>query len=239
LSRILLVEDDPLVATVMRVVLTRGGWDIRHAPTGEDALAMAPEWNPALILLDVDLPGINGFDVCRSVREAERGDAPLIVMVTSNDDVQSKLRGFRSGADDYLVKPLDHQELFTRVTKLLGDREAQAAAIAQRRRDAMNEIVATICHELNSPLTGALGYLELALSEAAADSPSADWLTDCRRELMKVIAVVQRLKQIEDRVVPYLGEVTMIELPKEQPNVELQAPAREHELQELDGLDLQ
>lgn len=199
----------------MRTILSRGAWEVRHAATGEDAVAVAADWTPSLILLDVDLPGMNGFQVCSTVRATEQGDTPLIVMVTANDDVRSKLSGFQAGADDYLVKPVDPQELFTRVTKLMGVREAQARAIAQRRRDAMNEIVATICHELNSPLTGALGYLEMAMADAGTPASVGAWLEDCRRETLKVISIVQRLKQVEDRVVPYIGDVTMISLPEE------------------------
>lgn len=215
MSRILLVEDDPLIATVLRAILSRGTWEVRHAATGEDAVAVAAAWNPSLILLDVDLPGMNGFEVCATVRATEQGDTPLIVMVTANDDVRSKLTGFQAGADDYLVKPVDPQELFTRVTKLMGAREAQARAIAQRRREAMNEIVATICHELNSPLTGALGYLEMAMADAKTPRSVAALLEDCRRETLKVISIVQRLKKVEDRVVPYIGNVTMISLPED------------------------
>jgi CheY-like chemotaxis protein len=239
MSRILLVEDDALIAAVARTVLSRGGWEIRHSADGESGLRVALEWNPTLILLDVDLPGMNGFAVCSAVRASARGDEALIVMVTANDDLRSKLTGFQCGADDYLVKPLDPQELFTRVTKLLGAREAQERIIKQRRRDAMNEIVATICHELNQPLTGALGYLELALADPGMTPTIEDGLGDCRRELLRVINIVRRLKRVEDRVVPYLGDVTMIDLP-DAPGTSRDANGSEepetdfHELDEFD-----
>jgi DNA-binding response OmpR family regulator len=210
-SRILLVEDDPTIAAIMRAVLSRGGWELRHASTGEDALSVAAEWQPALILLDVELPGMNGFSVCSTVRASDRGEHPLIVMVTSNDDVASKLTGFKVGADDYLVKPVDPQELLTRVTKLLGDRQAQERAIKQRRREAMNELVATVCHEINNPLAAAVGYLELLQhQDLAADV--REGLAHTHEALLRVADVLARLKGIEDRTVQYLGEVAMIDL---------------------------
>jgi CheY-like chemotaxis protein len=176
--------------------------------------------------------------VCTQVRASEHGDEPLIVMVTANDDVPSKLKGFQCGADDYLVKPLDPQELLTRVGKLLGAREAQARTIKQRRQDAMNQIVATICHELNSPLTGALGYLELGLSDKQITSEIAAHLGNCRHELLRVINIIRRLKKVEDRVVPYLGDVTMIDLPDAGPSAPAPATAGEvDDLAELDDLD--
>lgn len=195
----------------MRAVLARGGWELRHASTGEAALAIAAEWSPSLILLDVELPGMNGFSVCSTVRAAARGEHPLIVMVTSNDDVASKLTGFKVGADDYLVKPVDPQELLTRVTKLLGDREAQERAIKQRRREAMNELVATVCHEINNPLAAAVGYLEL-LQHNDLPADVREGLANTHAALMRVADVIARLKGIEDRPVPYLGEVAMLDL---------------------------
>ncbi|MGE0444264.1 MAG: response regulator [Vicinamibacterales bacterium] len=212
MSRILLVEDDATIAAIMRAVLARGGWELRHAATGEAALAIASEWHPALILLDVELPGMNGFSVCSTVRASDQGEHPLIVMVTSNDDVASKLTGFKVGADDYLVKPVDPQELLTRVSKLLGDREAQERAIKQRRREAMNELVATVCHEINNPLAAAVGYLEL-LEQRELPPDVREGLAGTHEALLRVADVIARLKGIEDRPVQYLGEVAMIDLP--------------------------
>ena len=198
----------------MRAVLAKGGWDIRHTADGRDAVRLAVEWEPALILLDVGLPGMDGFQVCSAVRASETGDAPLIVMVTSNDDLSSKLRGFAEGADDYLVKPIDPQELFTRVSRLMGARAARAREIAQRRRDAIHEIVTTICHELNSPLTAALGYLELAIKEPELLPQHREDLGSCRVALDRMIDIIERLRKVDDHVVPYVGDLRMIDLPQ-------------------------
>ncbi|MEQ1574542.1 MAG: histidine kinase dimerization/phospho-acceptor domain-containing protein, partial [Vicinamibacterales bacterium] len=137
---------------------------------------------------------------------------PLIVMVTANDDISSKLLGFSVGADDYLIKPIDPQELFTRVTILMGAREAHAREIKQRRRDAIHEIVTTICHELNSPLTAALGYLELVINEPELAPQHRADLGDCRVALDRMIEIIERLRTVDDRVVPYVGETRMIDL---------------------------
>ena len=232
-----------MIATIMRTVLARGGWEVRHTLTGEEAIEVARDWTPLLILLDVDLPGINGFGVCSAVRAQESGDKPLIVMVTANNDVPSKLMGFQVGADDYLVKPVDPQELLTRVTKLLDVREAQQRAIQQRRRDALNEIVATICHELNNPLTAVLGYLEMAIDQEGAPEALTGALSECKKDLMRVIDVVERLRRVEDRVVPYIGETTMIQLADEPERIKATpspepASDPEADLKELERFEL-
>ena len=214
MNRILIVEDDRTIAMVMRTVLSRGGWEIRHSVDGQDAVQVAAEWNPALILLDVELPSMNGFDVCSTVRATEQGETPLIVMVTASDDLPSKLMGFQVGADDYLIKPVDPQELLTRVTKLLGVREAQARTIKQRRRDAMNELIATICHEVNNPLTAVIGYLDMIVDDKELPPKLRRVIDGCRLDVLRVMDVVQCLKKVEDRVVPYIGDTTMIDLSK-------------------------
>ena len=197
----------------MRSALSKGPWELRHIADGREAVDVALEWEPTLILLDVELPGMNGFVVCSTLRGSEKGDAPLIVMVTSHDDLSSKLLGFSVGADDYLIKPVDSQELYTRVSRLLGARAAQAREIKQRRRDAIHEVVTTICHELNSPLTAALGYLELVINDTNLTTQQHEDLETARTSLNRMIDIIERLRKVDDRVVTYVGETRMIDLP--------------------------
>lgn len=213
MNRILIVEDDPLVTAVVRSALSRGDWEVRHCGDGKDAVAVAAEWLPDLLLLDVALPGMSGFDVCSAVRSADHGEEPLIVIVTAHDELSSKLTGFAVGADDYLVKPINPQELFTRVTKLLASRDAHARTIEQRRRDAIREVATTICHQVNSPLTVVVGYVDLLLHRSDLPAPVTEELVACRNELLRIVEILERLRVVEDRVVPYLGDATMIDLP--------------------------
>jgi DNA-binding response OmpR family regulator len=115
-TRILTVEDDERIRTAVKLALEDEGWDVHEAEDGEDALSAFKE-NPAdVVLIDIMLPGIDGFEVCRSIRRDS--DVP-IVMVTARADTHDVVAGLEAGADDYLTKPFAPKELSARIRALL------------------------------------------------------------------------------------------------------------------------
>jgi len=210
-GRVLIVEDDALLGSTVKADLESAGLDVRLIVDGEGALEIVPEWQPDLILLDITLPGQDGFAVCTAIRGRRDGSNPTIVMVTASGDLRSKLRAFEVGADDYLVKPIDLAELRSRALRTLGTREAQLHLVKQRRRDAIREIVTSICHELNNSLTVALGNLELVPTETLPPW-AIDHLESCRGAVVQMADTIERLRLAEDRVVPYMGAHGMIDL---------------------------
>ena len=121
--RILVVEDSPKMASLLQRGLTEEGYAVDVVSNGVDAVWMATEQSFDAIVLDVVLPDIDGFEVCRSLRRSDRW-APLL-MLTARDDVSDRVRGLDAGADDYLTKPFAFEELFARVRSLVrrGPRE--------------------------------------------------------------------------------------------------------------------
>jgi DNA-binding response OmpR family regulator len=113
MTRILLVEDDLTIAETLRYTLERSGYEVQAVHDGLDALRSARATPPALVLLDLMLPGLDGFEVCRRLR-AEIRDLAILV-VTALDDEASLLKGFDAGADDYITKPFRTQELLARI----------------------------------------------------------------------------------------------------------------------------
>lgn len=113
---ILLVEDEARVADFIRRGLSAEGWAVDHAADGEDALEHAASNSYDVILLDLMLPGIQGQDVCRKLR-ARKSKTPIL-MLTALDSPEEKIEGLRMGADDYLAKPFDFDELIARVEAL-------------------------------------------------------------------------------------------------------------------------
>ncbi len=122
---ILVVDDDPKICLLLRRALTYAGYRVHEARTGKEALEVAEAAKPDLIILDVMLPDISGFEVCRQLRAA--GAEVLILMLTARDEVSDKVRGLDSGADDYLVKPFSLEELLARVRALLRRRLQEPA----------------------------------------------------------------------------------------------------------------
>lgn len=113
---ILLVEDEARVADFIRRGLSAEGWAVDHAADGEDALEHAASNSYDVILLDLMLPGIQGQDVCRKLR-ARKSKTPIL-MLTALDSPEEKVDGLKMGADDYLAKPFDFDELIARVEAL-------------------------------------------------------------------------------------------------------------------------
>jgi DNA-binding response OmpR family regulator len=115
-ERILAVDDEPRYLEIIRFNLETAGYRVTCAATGEEALDAFAAGDPELIVLDVMLPGIDGFEVCRLVRE--RSGCPII-MLTAKGAEEDKVRGLRLGADDYVTKPFSAQELLARVEAVL------------------------------------------------------------------------------------------------------------------------
>lgn len=115
-TRILTVEDDERIRTAVRLALEDEGWEVAESDNGEDALLMFGQQPTDVVLIDIMLPGIDGFDVCRSIRRVS--DVP-IVMVTARADTHDVVAGLEAGADDYLTKPFAPKELSARIRALL------------------------------------------------------------------------------------------------------------------------
>jgi len=114
-STILIVDDEEVARYTVEVLLSKEGYNLVFAENGEEALKKAEELVPDLMLLDVMMPGMDGFEVCQHLRANKRlGELP-IVMITALDDRDSKLRGIKAGADDFMSKPFDRAELRARV----------------------------------------------------------------------------------------------------------------------------
>jgi two-component system, OmpR family, response regulator MprA len=114
--RILVVDDDPMVATTIQRVLRPEGYDVEVALGGEAALEQAHARRPDLVVLDLMMPGVDGLEVCRQLRAD--GSLPIL-MLTARSGTADRVRGLDTGADDYLVKPFAYAELLARVRALL------------------------------------------------------------------------------------------------------------------------
>jgi DNA-binding response OmpR family regulator len=123
--RVLVVEDDDAIAQVLQRSLRMEGYDVKIAGDGISALDLSHAFLPDLVILDLGLPGMDGIDVARTLRQSD--DVPILVL-TARDAVESRVEGLDSGADDYLVKPFERQELLARLRALLRRRPPRGQA---------------------------------------------------------------------------------------------------------------
>ena len=128
---VLIVEDEKAIVEILKFNLQREGYSVLEALDGEAGLELAQAEDPDLILLDVMLPRMNGFDVCRTLREG--GCAIPIIMLTAREEESDKVFGLEAGADDYITKPFSMRELLARVKANIRRRSLDTAHLPSRQ----------------------------------------------------------------------------------------------------------
>ncbi len=154
-SRILVVDDNPTNIKIAKAVLGED-YDLALAVTGEEALEIAPAFRPDVILLDIMLPGIDGYEVCRKIRGNPALRHTKIIMVSAKAMISGRLQGYEAGADDYITKPYEEDELLAKVRVFLrlksgagwpdgqaicADAESRIARLTPREHEVLDLLV--------------------------------------------------------------------------------------------------
>jgi DNA-binding response OmpR family regulator len=118
-ASLVVVDDDPFIARLLQIELEAAGYDVRTAGNGERALELARERCPQLVLADVMMPNMDGFELTRRLRLDEQTASVKVILLTARGLSADRLEGFAVGADDYVIKPFDTPELLTRIGEVL------------------------------------------------------------------------------------------------------------------------
>lgn len=118
LGKVLIVDDEERIRRLLKLYLEKDGYETEQTDSGEDALEMILMGNYDLVLLDVMLPGIDGIEVARMVRDSDKRDLPII-MITAKGEENDRITGFLTGVDDYVVKPFSPREVMLRISSLM------------------------------------------------------------------------------------------------------------------------
>lgn len=137
-NQVLLVDDNPTNLAVLYEALEAQGYELLIAQGGEEALGIAAQAQPALILLDINMPGMDGFETCRRLKEDEVTKEIVVIFLSARDSVQDKVEGLKLGAVDYVSKPFQFEEVVARVnTQLELKRAQQELEVAREKADAL------------------------------------------------------------------------------------------------------
>jgi signal transduction histidine kinase len=197
IPKILIVDDEEKNIKLLKGILYSQNYKFYEALNGEEALALVYNIGPDLILLDVMMPGISGFEVCQNLKQDEKTKSIPIVMVTALREKEHRLKALESGADDFLSKPVDNTEVVIRVRSLLRIKSYHDEIAA--KNDHLLELekikdglIHMIIHDLRNPLWAVLGYLELLLLDKQQFNQNQT------KHLESSIGCCQELKEMVD-----------------------------------------
>jgi len=139
MSRIVVIEDDPAILSGLEATLRSASYDVLGARDGEDGYRLVRERQPDLVILDLMLPKMNGYEICGQIRR--HGLATPILMLTAQDEETSRVQGFEAGADDYVTKPFSVKELLGRVRAILRRSEGRSDLAIQRELDEARQVL--------------------------------------------------------------------------------------------------
>jgi signal transduction histidine kinase len=205
--QVLIVDDEPRNLRILEGILAPLAYDLRQATTGTEALEQIAAAPPDIVLLDVMMPGMDGFEVCRQIKSRPDTRFIPVVLVTSLDDREFKVSGIEAGADDFINKPVDPNELRARVRSLLRAKalhdELQRSYEELRRLEMMREsLTQMIVHDLRTPLGAIMGYLELMtlngyISEAETAQRCFQVINRSGQTLIDMITAMLDLAKLE------------------------------------------
>jgi len=222
---LLIVDDDATARQVAQAFLSREGYTFRHAAGGEAALSSVEEQEPDLILLDVMMPGIDGFEVCRLIRQRNTQAYLPIIMLTALDNPNEVAKGLDAGADDFITKPARRLELRARVRSMLRIRQQHMAIVQQANQleelnNQREDLVRMVVHDLRSPVTAVqLAASALLANEAVARADTDGDLTLIKEEARRVGNYLEEIlllaRKEEGRLSLSFSRVDLSELTRE------------------------
>lgn len=206
----LVVDDEPRNVTLLQDLLEARGYTVLTANNGEQGLALARDRVPDVVLLDVMMPRMNGFDVCRKLKAEQKTAMIPVLLVTSLDARQDRLAGIGAGANDFITKPIDSGDLLLRVRNAVAGKRLHDQVTTQLRRlqeleAARDTLTHMIVHDLRSPLTGLRGYLDLLRAVANGNPEVVEYASEAdviAGRLTEMISQVLDVSRLESGQMP-------------------------------------
>ncbi|MFC1545313.1 response regulator [Gemmatimonadota bacterium] len=200
--RILIVDDVPMNIAMVQALLKSEGYELVSAESGDEALRAVAEQIPDLILLDIQMPDMDGYEVCERLRASpETEGVPVIMFTATESETEAKAKGLRIGANDYVTKPVAKDELLARIETQLRLKVLEKQRLLAEQLSIIGQMVTTLHHEINNPLTGVLGSTEVLLDKMSRKVVPLD-------EIEKALITIRDgSRRIRDVMIK-LGEVT-------------------------------
>ncbi|GAB6094399.1 response regulator [Desulfatiferula olefinivorans] len=194
---LLIVDDNPNNVQLVKAILSLRGYRLRIAKTGMEALESVNLTLPDLIILDIMMPGMDGFEVCRHLKDSPATRDIPIVFLTAKSHIDDIMKGFELGAVDYITKPFSANELLARVEIHLKLKFSQDKVIQQKNE--LNEMVQILCHDLSNPLGAVMSSFEIAEYDPDYLSQNRELILSYLRKQFEIIGLVRELRGVAEQ----------------------------------------
>lgn len=199
---LLIVDDTPANVSVLFDFLNENGFKVLVAQDGKRAIQKAQYAKPDLILLDIMMPGMDGFETCQRLKSDEKTHEIPIIFMTALADTVDKVKGFQLGAADYITKPIQHEEVLARIksqlhfTHLKNQLEARSLELEKRNME-LDAFAHTVAHDLKNPLNAIIGYTEMLVGECVPDTLPDEEMIDTLHKVEqaghKMVSIIDAL----------------------------------------------
>ena len=195
--KILIVDDAVDTVELLKKRLRFEGYDTAEAYDGEEGLQKAAEYNPDLIILDVMMPKLDGYEVCQRLKSDENTKYIPIIMLTAKAEVESKIKGLDIGADDYLAKPFNYKELSARVKSLVTSKESREKLVEEEKAEALEQMMGEVEHEIRNPLTSIGGFARRVYEKLPDGDPNKKYMEMIINDVARLENMINQVLELK------------------------------------------
>lgn len=210
--KVLVVDDNRDTVRIIRDALEGAGFNVVSAYDGREALDIVHRESPDLMILDLMMPKMSGYEVCNEIRKDPKTKELIVLMLTARSDIDAKIQGIEGGANDYLVKPVEPREVVSRVRRFLATEGAYQEKVLLERLEAIGQISLTVRHEINNPLAVICGQAQLLLQRKDLPEEIRSKLKIVYEMGLRISDIVKQLDQVQDKTREYIRGEKMIDI---------------------------
>jgi len=214
-NKILIVDDAIDTVELLKKRFQAEGYDTAEAYNGEEGLQKVSEYNPDLIVLDIMMPKIDGYEVCQRLKADENTKYIPVLMLTAKGEVENKVKGLDIGADDYLAKPFDYTELSARIRSLLSTKAEHEKKLEEEKSGALEQMMDQVAHEIRNPLTAIGGFARKVYGKLSEEDPNKKYMEMIIQDVAVLEDMIKKLIEIKTMAVCYLESANINDIIKE------------------------
>lgn len=213
-DKILVVEDEEDTRFILERLLTKNGYEVKTAINGAEALKVLEEYKPKVVVADWTMPQMDGIELCNTIKQSDRSKLIYFILLTARASLKDRVTGLDIGADDFLVKPIENQELLARIRSGIRIHNLQNELKSIEHNKAIVEMACTIGHQINNPLSSLI--MSLKTLEGELDNDKSKFNDDfyvINESIERIKKFVEALKNLQNpEMVNYTADNKMIRI---------------------------